>query len=73
MSPRFSGYSQQTGFRPQRPVSSSLSKWPAPCLSEPAHKSSAMVVLSRADAPLRVTIASGAARGSRKRDTPLRR
>jgi hypothetical protein len=32
-----------------------------------------MVVLGRADAPLRVTIAWGAARGSRKRDTPLHR
>ena len=58
------GSSRQTGFRPQRPGPSSLSEWPAPCLSEPVRKPSAMVVLVRADAPLRVTIA-GARRGVR--------
>jgi len=73
MSPRFSGSSRQTGHRPQRPNPSFLPEWPAPCLFEPVRAPSAMVVLGRADAPLRVTIAWGAARGSRKRDTPLHR
>jgi len=58
------GSSRQTGFRPQRPGPSSLSEWPAPCLSEPVCGRSAMVVLVSADAPLRVTIAWGAVRGS---------
>ena len=51
VSPRFSGYSQQTGFRPQRPVPSSLSEWPARFLSKPVREPSAMVFLVRADPP----------------------